>query len=114
MSKDPIDFDGGDTNLYGYVLNDPVNFIDMNGLWNSPAKGKDPFDGERGVSLAILIGNLIGLGHCHTPQDCTELLKKKQQEELDRKCNPMIMGCRKYSPPPPRCPPDDDLKIPGL
>ncbi|MCB0411731.1 MAG: hypothetical protein KDD22_04355, partial [Bdellovibrionales bacterium] len=24
MSKDPILFAGGDTNLYGYVLNDPV------------------------------------------------------------------------------------------
>ncbi len=27
-AKDPILFDGGDTNLYGYVLNDPVNGID--------------------------------------------------------------------------------------
>jgi RHS repeat-associated protein len=31
-SKDPIDFSGGDTNLYGYVLNDPVNFVDPEGL----------------------------------------------------------------------------------
>jgi hypothetical protein len=23
-SKDPIDFEGGDSNLYGYVLNEPV------------------------------------------------------------------------------------------
>jgi len=30
-AKDPILFNGGDTNLYGYVLNDPVNFVDMNG-----------------------------------------------------------------------------------
>jgi RHS repeat-associated protein len=30
-SKDPIGFAGGDTNLYGYVVNDPVNFIDPNG-----------------------------------------------------------------------------------
>lgn len=32
LSKDPILFDGGDTNLYGYVFNDPINFIDMNGM----------------------------------------------------------------------------------
>jgi RHS repeat-associated protein len=30
-AKDPIRFAGGDTNLYGYVLNDPVNFIDPEG-----------------------------------------------------------------------------------
>jgi RHS repeat-associated protein len=32
LSKDPIGFSGGDTNLYGYVLNDPVNAIDPSGL----------------------------------------------------------------------------------
>ncbi|MDR0407877.1 MAG: RHS repeat-associated core domain-containing protein [Campylobacteraceae bacterium] len=31
MSKDPIDFDGGDSNLYGYVLGDPINFVDPTG-----------------------------------------------------------------------------------
>jgi RHS repeat-associated protein len=31
-TKDPIQFAGGDTNLYGYVVNDPVNFIDTEGL----------------------------------------------------------------------------------
>jgi RHS repeat-associated protein len=31
-AKDPIRFAGGDTNLYGYVLNDPVNWIDPEGL----------------------------------------------------------------------------------
>ena len=30
--KDPIRFYGGDTNLFGYVLNDPVNFTDPSGL----------------------------------------------------------------------------------
>ena len=30
-AKDPILFAGGDTNLYGYVMNDPINFIDMTG-----------------------------------------------------------------------------------
>lgn len=31
-SKDPILFDGGDSNLFGYVSNDPVNAIDPSGL----------------------------------------------------------------------------------
>ena len=30
-AKDPIFFNGGDTNLYGYVLQDPVNFVDNKG-----------------------------------------------------------------------------------
>jgi RHS repeat-associated protein len=31
-TKDPLRFAGGDTNLYGYVLNDPVNLVDPAGL----------------------------------------------------------------------------------
>ncbi len=30
-AKDPIRFAGGDTDLYGYCLNDPVNLVDENG-----------------------------------------------------------------------------------
>jgi len=36
-AKDPILFAGGDTDLYGYCLNDPVNFIDPDGLILGPA-----------------------------------------------------------------------------
>ena len=32
MAKDPIGFAGGDSNLYGYVLGDPVNLVDPGGL----------------------------------------------------------------------------------
>ncbi|MCP3999409.1 MAG: RHS repeat-associated core domain-containing protein, partial [Gammaproteobacteria bacterium] len=34
ISEDPIGFDGGDINLYGYVLNNPINKIDPLGLWS--------------------------------------------------------------------------------
>jgi len=33
-AKDPIGFGGGDSNLYGYVLGDPVSFFDPDGLIN--------------------------------------------------------------------------------
>ncbi|MHB0972582.1 MAG: RHS repeat-associated core domain-containing protein [Thermoanaerobaculia bacterium] len=33
-AKDPILFDGGDRNLYGYAFNDPLNFLDPSGLAN--------------------------------------------------------------------------------
>jgi len=35
-AKDPIDFSGGDSNLYGYVLGDPVGFVDPTGLFDDP------------------------------------------------------------------------------
>jgi len=34
-AKDPILFAGGDSNLYGYVSNDPVNFLDTEGTKSS-------------------------------------------------------------------------------
>ncbi|MDY6904545.1 MAG: RHS repeat-associated core domain-containing protein [Thermodesulfobacteriota bacterium] len=34
-AKDPIGFAGGDSDLYGYVLNDPVNLVDPWGLESS-------------------------------------------------------------------------------
>jgi len=35
-SKDPILFNGGDTNLFGYVLGDPINLIDSTGHGYKP------------------------------------------------------------------------------
>lgn len=48
-AKDPIGFNGGDTNLYGYVANDPINGFDPLGLytevigWNGVGSGSSSF-----------------------------------------------------------------------
>jgi RHS repeat-associated protein len=42
ISEDPIGFDGGDVNLYAYVGNNPVLFIDPGGLFRF---GKRPLNG---------------------------------------------------------------------
>ena len=71
--KDPIDFGGGDSNLYGYVLGDPVDFVDPRGEfgwmvvgalvgagfegWNQYTSGK--FDWRR---LAVAAGTGASLG----------------------------------------------------
>src|SRR5829696_8398187 len=42
IAKDPIGFAGGDTNLYAYVMNDPVNLLDPEGLdWRRPLDWED-------------------------------------------------------------------------
>ncbi|MDH3423751.1 MAG: RHS repeat-associated core domain-containing protein, partial [Gemmatimonadota bacterium] len=38
-AKDPIGFGGGDSNLFGYVSNDPVNTLDPSGLLSLPGIG---------------------------------------------------------------------------
>ena len=40
-AKDPIGFAGGDSNLYGYVLGDPVGLVDPEGL--APFKNDYPY-----------------------------------------------------------------------
>ncbi len=52
-AKDPIGFNGGDTNLYGYVLNDPIGFIDPSGLihYNAPAPRTVPVQGATQAAL---------------------------------------------------------------
>lgn len=56
-AKDPIGFAGGDANLYGYVLNDPVNLTDPVGLFPPPATGEIEFLGEVGEASGAFLRN---------------------------------------------------------
>jgi RHS repeat-associated protein len=76
-SKDPIGFGGGDPNLYGYVLGDPVNLVDPNGknpaaivgaiigaiagAAGSAAAGGGYGDMAQGAILGGVAGGLAGL-----------------------------------------------------
>ncbi|MFZ4404211.1 MAG: RHS repeat-associated core domain-containing protein, partial [Pseudobdellovibrionaceae bacterium] len=63
ISKDPILFDGGDANLYGYVGNDPVNFIDPSGLKLSDVNFNNVVGGVVTLGSGItLIAGSAGLG----------------------------------------------------
>jgi RHS repeat-associated protein len=48
-AKDPIGFAGGDTDLYGYVADNPVNLIDPDGLFAGP------------VAVGVGVGLGVGL-----------------------------------------------------
>ena len=74
-AKDPIGFAGGDTDLYGYVLNNPVNFIDpagkiagLSGAVGGAITGAIAgyffgglTGGERGAYAGIIAGALTGM-----------------------------------------------------
>ena len=49
-ARDPIGFAGGDTNLYGYVWSDPVNWVDPTGEVGVP-----------GVVIAVAVNVLLQL-----------------------------------------------------
>jgi RHS repeat-associated protein len=70
-AKDPIRFRGGDANLYGYVLNDPINFRDQHGQGIS-----DVLD-----FLANLLAYLLG-----GPSACVE--------PVPTECNVHIKWCK--------------------
>ena len=53
-AKDPIGFAGGDTDLFGYVQNDPVNFVDSTGEIGIPGA-------VLGVALGASAGFISGI-----------------------------------------------------
>jgi RHS repeat-associated protein len=71
MQPDPIGYQGG-ANLYAYVGNDPLNAIDMNGLWsfdlNLVIVGLSFGIGEKSAQPFVTFrGGLVGAGVSYNP-----------------------------------------------
>jgi len=81
ISKDPIGFGGGDVNVYRYVQNNPVNFVDPWGLikWSGTVKQgsfviyfgasfmvydftSECIDNERAIVSVWVVGPSVGIG----------------------------------------------------
>jgi RHS repeat-associated protein len=61
-AKDPIGFSGGDTNLYGYVVGDPVNLVDPSGTtswWIQLADGAGNVAAGFGDSISFGITDWV-------------------------------------------------------
>ena len=52
-AKDPIGFAGGDTDLYGYVLSDPINFVDPFGLSSEVLDSLDTMSDDYATSKEL-------------------------------------------------------------
>ena len=71
-SREPLLFGGGDSNLFGYVASDPVNWIDPDGLMKLPANPgglpwgwvKDPSHNPKGINGVELWCLGPGRGKC--------------------------------------------------
>jgi len=97
-SKDPIRFNGGDTNLYGYVLNDPINLIDPSGKLSEGFIGSITTPGQQAAIGAVMSaagaaltsagyysGNLgaIGAGVCLSYEGGKNLINANQRGAFD-------------------------------
>lgn len=80
-AKDPIGFDGGDSNLYGYVLGDPVNFVDPTGEF---------------VPLAYL-GYAAAVGTAYYTYQGALLIYNEFQKAVDRIDNPKELTNPEYN-----------------
>lgn len=89
ISKDPIGFAGGDVNLYGYVLNDPVNGVDPDGrigvIGVTGAIATGIGLATRNVPLFAIGMGLIALDYyvsLREAEDTGNKLREKLQEKL--------------------------------
>ena len=99
LQKDPIRFDGGDTNLYGYVLNDPLNLIDPNGKSAAAAYA------ALRIALSGLLSEIAAICTA-APDFCYSFIKPKdpptkptKPKEPEPSCNPAYQSCQPTEEP---------------
>lgn len=68
-STDPIGFLGGDTNLYAYSLNDPVNHIDPSGLAWWWLTGRALVAADRSAEIIAGFGDVLSFGGSKAVRD---------------------------------------------
>ena len=61
-TRDPLSFGGGDANLYGYVLQDPVNLIDLYGAFALPMLNQGFVDFTAGFGDSLVKALTFGYG----------------------------------------------------
>ena len=99
VSADPLKFNGGDLNLFTYVRNQPINFLDPSGLmtdagtWGAIGTGllAVPVPGARVVGGAILVTVVLTISgdtplesdECSDDEDEREGRCDKQYYEVD-------------------------------
>src|SRR5208282_4464263 len=68
VSKDPIRFDGGDTNIYVYSGNDPINYTDPTGKDRDPACvsqcNTDALRGLKAVGIGVGASTVACVAYC--------------------------------------------------
>jgi RHS repeat-associated protein len=106
ISKDPIGFAGGDINLYSYVQNNPINFVDPKGEIIQVLIPYAPYV----IGVGLGAWGLWWLWNAlHPPslqQAPCEIKKDKIPGEVDAPGSPgMPRNFPPYEPPPPPPPP---------
>ena len=96
--KDPILFAGGDTDLFGYCLNDPVNKVDYFGLWswNSlvPRYGTWGGPGWSGGNTFPHLGPVDSMDECFKKHDECYGWGKDPCYSADKKdCDKKLVEC---------------------
>jgi RHS repeat-associated protein len=96
--KDPIRFDGGATNLYGYVAGDPVNYRDPNGLDDDPALNDPEIRQQTIEDLERQLNdpNLSQKDREKIKRRLKELRRRPSKKQRDRTGHHRSSFCRKF------------------